>query len=73
MIFYCFTVFFEGCFRKSGCFLVVFCWCDRGGMRGEGGVLAACFSSLKNAPTFQLYFWFAVLPDGPPARRAVTS
>jgi hypothetical protein len=30
--------------------MVVFCWCNRGGLRGECGVLDGCFSRLKNTP-----------------------
>jgi hypothetical protein len=43
---------FEGGCGKTDCLDVVFRWWKRGGMRGGCGVLAPCFWTLKNAPTF---------------------
>jgi hypothetical protein len=51
-----FCCVFEGCFGKSGCFIVVFRWCDLGAMCGERGVLTVRFSSLKNTPRFRTIF-----------------
>jgi hypothetical protein len=43
---------FAGGFAENRCLVVVFCWCDRGGMRGKRGVLDVPFVVLKDAPGF---------------------
>jgi hypothetical protein len=51
------TPVFAGVFGKNGRFYVVFWWWERGGLRGERGVLAACFLGLENAPRFRGLFF----------------
>jgi hypothetical protein len=56
------TPVFAGVFGKNGRFYVVFCWCDRGGLRGRRGVLAVTFWGSKNTPRFpdlflRFLFW----------------
>jgi hypothetical protein len=48
---------FSGVFAKTVVQNVVFCWCDRGGLRGKRGVLTRYFLTIKNTPILSILFW----------------
>jgi hypothetical protein len=51
---------FAGGFGENACFVVVFWWCECGGLRGWCGVLAVTFLMSENTPSFfEFIFLFA--------------